>query len=116
MTKEEQMFLKNLPDKVKIYRGMTKAEKESGYFGVSWTLRKKVAEFFCNDYGRNYDTRDEEKIVHWLLINKKDIIAVIQDRKEEEVIYINKMPIITYSVETKKERKKQTLSIKYKGK
>ena len=86
---------------------MTKAEKKSGYFGVSWTLRKKVAEFFCNDYGKNYDTKDEEKIVHWLLIDKKDIIAVIQDRKEEEVIYINRMPTIKYSVETKGKTKRE---------
>lgn len=99
MTKEEQMFLRHLPDKVMIYRGMTQAEKKDGFFGVSWTLKKEVAEYFCNDYGRNYDTRGKKNIVHQLLIDKKDIIALIQDRDEEEVIYINKMLVINYIVE-----------------
>jgi len=50
MSKSERNYFKKLPKMITIYRGMTVAEFESGDFGLSWTLSKKVAEFFAYIY------------------------------------------------------------------
>lgn len=90
MTFEERKFLKNLPDEVTIYRGMTVEEQQSGDFGISWTLDKKVGEKFINSYWRNLDTNHiAERTVHELNIKKEKIIAVLLSRNELEVIYLH---------------------------
>jgi hypothetical protein len=68
---------------------MSEKELKSGNFGVSWTLSKKVARFFAEDYKRNYDTRKHKKIVHSMIVDKASIIAYFSSRKEKEVIYIS---------------------------
>ncbi len=88
MSKKEQKYLSTLPEDLTIYRGMTVQEFESGDFGVSWTLRKDVAEFFAYKYDRNHSTAHLPKLVHELQIKKSDIIAYFGERKEFEVIYI----------------------------
>jgi hypothetical protein len=89
MNKSERRFLKGLPEKIRIYRGMTVTEKQSNDFGISWTLKKEEAEFFINDYQRNYATRHEKKCIHELAISKKDVVAFFNDREEFEIIYIH---------------------------
>jgi hypothetical protein len=89
MTKKEREYLKKLPEKITIYRGMTKKELKQKNFGVSWTLKKEIAEFFANKYERNFDTNHLPKIVHQIDIDKKDIIAFLNDRNEFEIVYIN---------------------------
>ena len=90
MTFEERKFLKNLPDEVTIYRGMTVDEQQSGDFGISWTLDKKVGEKFINSYWRNLDTNHiAERTIHELKIKKEKIIAVLLSRDEMEVIYLH---------------------------
>lgn len=89
MSRYERRRLKNLPDKITIYRGMSEKELKSGNFGVSWTLSKKVARFFAEDYMRNYDTRKHKKIVHCVVVDKSSIIAYFSSRKEKEVIYMS---------------------------
>jgi hypothetical protein len=89
MDKEERKFLKGLPERVTIYRGMTSKEKKSGYFGSSWTLGKEKAGFFAHIYGRNMATRDLKKTIHKLEVNKSEILAYMNSRGEEEVIYIH---------------------------
>jgi hypothetical protein len=88
MSKTDLKFYNNLPSKLIIYRGMTIQELESGDFGVSWTLSRKVAEFFANIYGRNHDTRHLPKVVHQLEVSKELICAYFSDRQEEEVIFL----------------------------
>jgi len=88
MSKKEQKYLSTLPENLTIYRGMTVQEFESGDFGVSWTLRKDVAEFFAYKYCRNQATAHLPKMVHELPIKKSDIIAYFGERKEFEVIYM----------------------------
>ncbi|HWZ21116.1 MAG TPA: hypothetical protein VNW06_00600 [Cytophagaceae bacterium] len=89
MDKEERSFLKGLPERVTIYRGMTTKEKKSGYFGSSWTLSKEKAEFFAHTYGRNMATHHLKKTIHKLEINKSEILSYMISRGEEEVIYIH---------------------------
>jgi hypothetical protein len=90
MTTEEQTFLKNLPQKLVIYRGMTLQEYESRDFGVSWTLEIEKAEFFAFKYIRNMTTCHLKKMVHKMTIDKKEVIAYFNDRKEKEIIYLIK--------------------------
>ena len=94
MTKKELKYLKSLPDNITICRAMTVEESISKDYGVSWTLNKKVAEFFRNKYERNFDTNGKPKIIIELEINKNDVIAFFNERKEKEIIYLNKLASI----------------------
>ena len=40
MTDSEIKDLEKLPSKIKVYRGMTEEEKESGEYGISCSLKK----------------------------------------------------------------------------
>jgi len=90
MDESEQKYLETLPDKITIYRGMTKEELMSGDFGICWTLSKERAEWFAKEYPRNFDTNHLEKAVHELVINKSDVVAFLNRRKEQEIIYLHK--------------------------
>ncbi|PKQ46077.1 hypothetical protein [Confluentibacter flavum] len=94
MENDEIEYLKSLPDKVTIYRGMTKEELKSGFYGCSWTLKKEVAEFFADKYNRNYSTNNLKKIVVKKKILKEDIIAFLNNRDEFEVIYFDLAALI----------------------
>lgn len=87
MTSAERRYFDSLPQKVTIYRAMTILEQESGDFGLSWTMSKKVAEFFAYKYQRYARYQDHEKVIHALDVDKKTIIAYFACRKEHEVIY-----------------------------
>lgn len=91
MTSAERRYLDSLPKKVTIYRAMTTIERESGEFGISWTLSKKVAEFFAYEYQRYAKYQDHEKVIHTLEVDKETIIAYFSGRKEREVIYNHSM-------------------------
>lgn len=88
MTNEDHKILESLPATVTIYRGMTVSEYQNKDFGVSWTLKEKIAHFFAHVYLRNIDTVNTPMMVHSIEISKEDILAIFNDRKEMEVIYI----------------------------
>lgn len=92
MTTEEQTFLKNLPQKLVIYRGMTLLEWVSGDFGVSWTLNRSVAEKFAKRKQWHIDNNKKliplRKMVHKITIDKKEVIAYFKEREESEIIYL----------------------------
>ncbi len=88
MNEEEQNYLKDLPNEITIYRGMTEIELQQKDFGISWTLKKEVAEFFAQKYWRNLSTDQYKKTVHKLTIDKSQVIAFFNDRDEFEIIYI----------------------------
>jgi len=89
MSQEESDYLENLPDTFTIYRGMTVEEFKSGNFGVSWSLKESVARFFIEKYRRNFDTQEQPKTIHQLVIKKEDVIAYFGERKEFEIIYLH---------------------------
>ena len=89
MSKRELNYLNKLPDTFTIYRGMTVDEFNSEDFGVSWTLKKSVAKFFSDEYIRNFDTKNCQKMVHQLTVNKSDVICYFDEREEYEIIYIH---------------------------
>jgi hypothetical protein len=69
-----------LPDKVTIYRGMSKKEKASGTYGISWTLDEEVAKFFAKRF-------QLKGTVEKRIIDKSEIKALLLGRDEKEVIY-----------------------------
>lgn len=82
--------LSKLPEKIKVYRGMTLEEKESGEFGISWSLDRGIAEMFSITYAHNYHAVDLPKTVLELEINRSDVIAYFFDREEKEILYLHK--------------------------
>ena len=57
--------------------------------GISWTMDKKIAEYFAYTYNRNIATAKMEKTVTERTVPKMDVIAYFQEREEQEVIYIS---------------------------
>lgn len=88
MDNKELKYLNELPQEITIYRGMTEQELISEQFGISWTLKKKVAIFFAETYNRNYAVNHLKKVVHKITINKSKVIAFFNGRKEFEIIYM----------------------------
>jgi hypothetical protein len=84
MDNEEHEFLKSLPEKITIYRGGSIEELNSGY-GLSWTLDKEIAIKFVNIKSA---ISLDKMVVHELIIPKTKVVAYINSRKEEEIIYI----------------------------
>ena len=83
LSKKEREVLLSLPSEVVIYRGCYSTELKSKKYSISWTLDKKVAEFFANR-----PTKKSTGSVIELTTPKERIIAYFKDRKEDEVIYI----------------------------
>ena len=71
--------LENLPDNLTVYRGQSRTRT----IGLSWTLDKKLAISFVTEMHR-YIT--PYPALFTATINKKDIIAVITSRNENEII------------------------------
>lgn len=88
MNADEQTFLNSLPRRIRIYRGMSTQERDSGEFGISWSLSEERAKFFANDYLRH--AVKYEKVVHSIEVRQEDIIAYFNGRQEQEIIYIAK--------------------------
>lgn len=93
MDEEEREFFNNLPDEVTIYRGCTKKEIKSGNFRISWTLDKKIAEFFAFEYnnlaiGHSLDKNKSLYEVIEKTVSKKDLLCYFGGRNEAEVLYI----------------------------
>ncbi len=88
MTTSEKKYFNALPNSLTIYRGMTVEESKSKDYGISWSLKESIAEFYCNSYMRNHSTYKMPKTIVKLLINKKEVIAYFNNRKEEEIIYL----------------------------
>lgn len=84
MSLEEQDYLNNLPETISIYRGGSLSEKENG-FGISWTLNKDIAAKFVNI---KKALTDSEMVIHEIEIPKLHVVAYVNSRKEEEIIYL----------------------------
>ncbi len=86
LEEEEKMLFESLPDRVSVYRGMCDEEKQSGNYGISWSLAEK--------YAMNYVFYTKNEVVGtvgWLAemeINKKDVFAIwgVKGKGKEIVI------------------------------
>ena len=86
MDSDERLFLENLPEQIKIYRGGAKKEVKKGY-GISWTLNKDIAQQFVDR--KKHLAKDEMTILQ-LEISKSEVVAYFNERNEEEIIYLGK--------------------------
>ena len=81
-TNEERKFFDELPDRVTLYRGCCIDEAISGEYGISWTARRDVAEFFAFRY------TTEQRAVFSTTISKENIRAVLTEREEAECLIL----------------------------
>lgn len=86
MNNAERRRFNSLPKTVNIHRAMTALEKDSGQFGLSWTLSKRVVEFYANDK-RNSKGQNTEETIHSISVDKDKLIAYFNGKKEKEIIY-----------------------------
>lgn len=88
MTEAARAQLARMPNELKIYRGFT---HKGGQAGFSWTLKRKTAEFFTaygNDSRRamyGFQGGGLRKVVCGKC-RKRDVIAFINGRKENEIV------------------------------
>ncbi|MBP3245988.1 MAG: hypothetical protein J6M59_12970 [Bacteroidaceae bacterium] len=98
---EEKKKYDTLSDKITVFRGMCDGEKQSGQYGISWTLDK--------NYARNYvfyEKNDVKGTVGWIAemdIDKKDIFAVwgVDGKEKEIVINPTKCNNVNFVIEKK---------------
>ena len=82
-TNEERKFYDALPDNgIFLYRGCCIDEAISGEYGISWTARRDVAEFFAFRY------TTEQRAVFSTTISKENIRAVLTEREEAECLIL----------------------------
>ena len=79
MDADELKKFNKLPDKIKIYRGLTSYNKNN-VRALSWTTKKSVAEWFANRFQQG------DGIVYSATIDKKYVFAYFDGRNEDEVI------------------------------
>jgi hypothetical protein len=79
MNPTDRKALRELPDELRVYRGIDKDKGDPD--GFSWTLSRAKAEWFADRYWKN-------GIVLEQVVKKKDVTAHFLGRGEQEVVLI----------------------------
>jgi hypothetical protein len=87
MTLEEKQYLDYLPDEIEIHRGMSVKESKNKNYGMSWSLSKKVAEFFAYEYYQTIASGKPMTVVT-IKIPKNEAIAYFNRRDEDEILWV----------------------------
>ena len=74
--------IKNLPEKITIYRG------SYSRWGISWTLNKDIAEWFATRFKAVNKIETVNTQVFKQEVYRDNCIAYFNDREEEEIIYL----------------------------
>lgn len=82
MNEDERETLESMPDKLTIYRGGIDDK------GFSWTLNKDTAKWFAKRWDKHNYYPISVPSVFEKEINKVDVLAYLDDRNEEEILYI----------------------------
>lgn len=103
LTDEEKYIYDGFPQKVTVYRGMCDEEKQSGQFGISWTLDKNDALKYIF-----YKKNEVKGDIGWcanMEIEKSEIFAVwgVKGEKKEIVINPKKCKNISFCEISKKD-------------
>lgn len=76
-----------LADDIQVFRGSDLSEYNSGQYGQSWTLSKKIADRFAYEHYQSYDWFDrEQRIVMSASIPKSAIFYYETSDNEDELI------------------------------
>lgn len=89
MTEDEAQVIRALPEKIIVYRVMSRKEAESNDYGVSWTLWRNVAEQLGEMYFSDIYVHSGFQILE-LEIYKSEIVAFFNDYRTMEIIYLHK--------------------------
>lgn len=82
MTPPERAALRNLPERVTVYRGYGGEEVPAG---ISWTLDPTTAEQFAQDFAHAFPGTGPARVVKGTC-NRWDIICYFNGRGEEEIV------------------------------
>ena len=88
MTPSEQKAYDSLPPLFRVYRGYTShsVEIERAFNAQSWTVNKKVAEFFIKEHKLKCKNNKSESVLLEKIVFKSDIDLVLLTRGEAEII------------------------------
>ncbi len=78
-------FYDQLPGTFEVYRGLSKAEKDDGRLGVSWTLDESYAERYL--YLKDNEVEGDVGYVASMTIEKKDVISVQYEYHNNECYF-----------------------------
>jgi hypothetical protein len=87
MTLEEKQYLDLLPEEIEIHRGMSVTESKNKNYGMSWSLSKKIAEFFAYEYYQTIASGKPMTVVT-IKIPKNEAIAYFNRRDEDEILWV----------------------------
>lgn len=83
-----------LPPYLTIYRGCSVEENRAGVFGLSWTVSRKIAEFFA----WRFDAADRGRVVVRTIIPRADVLAYFNTLQEYEIITDVRRPACSVEV------------------
>jgi hypothetical protein len=85
MDADEKTFFDQLPNQLKIYRGvyLNKRDDKYDFLGSSWTLDFEMAKWFSERRGFR---ENEYPLVYSLTVNKEDVLSYFSCRKESEIL------------------------------
>jgi hypothetical protein len=81
MTTEERARLRNLPQKIEVWRGV---RNENGVKGFSWTLNRDIAAW----YARRFSRQHEVPVLAKGRVKKRHVLAYFERRGEEELVIL----------------------------
>ena len=79
MTQEDYEVYKNLPESIRVYRGVAVGRNPKG---LSWTNNLEKARWFSN----RFNNKNEVGYIQTVIVNKKDILAYFNTRNEDELV------------------------------
>ena len=86
MHKEEKEYYDELPNRFKIYRGLSQEEYISKNYGISWSLSEEEAKNYIY-FNKNNVEKGKGGLVD-IDIDKKDVLTVFSVHGKKEIIYL----------------------------
>lgn len=100
MDEDDRKVYDALPDVFTIYRGREPGDplsrlgkRDIKKFGMSWTLKLEVAQFFAKRFQRYPTNRGITPLIYEAKVERKNIIAYLGGRNEAEVLVFNRFLI-----------------------
>jgi phage terminase large subunit-like protein len=76
---------RELPERVRIFRGTVKQEADGHQYGVCWTLKSETARWFASQQER-FRRRAAQPAILTATIAREDICGLLIERQESEVV------------------------------
>jgi len=81
---EDEEEFNKLPKRMRVYRGTTDAETESGEYGLSWTLDREKAEWFSQRYAADQGA----PAVLTATVFKRRVLGYLTGLEESEIVVL----------------------------